>query len=96
MLDAQTYPWFAKLLAVSELLFGIALIAGFFVGATAFFAGFMNWNFIMAVSASVNGVFFGLSVLLVLAWKIVGYYGVDYLLLPRIADLWMKPKTAEK
>ena len=96
MLDAEAYTWFAKFVVVSELLFGIALIAGIFVGATAFFSGFMNWNFIMAGSASVNGVFFGLSVLLVLAWKIAGYLGVDYFLLPRVADLWMKPKAIEK
>lgn len=95
MLDAQAYTWFAKLVAVSELLFGVALIAGVLVGATAFFAGFMNWNFIMAGSASVNGVFFGLAVMLVLAWKIAGYYGLDYFILPRLADLWMKP-AAEK
>jgi thiosulfate dehydrogenase [quinone] large subunit len=48
------------------------MIVGLFVGLTAFFGGFMNWNFIMAGSVSVNGVFFGLSVLLVLAWKIAG------------------------
>ena len=96
MLDAQAYTWFAKLVAVSELLFGIALIAGFFVGITAFLSGFMNWNFIMAGAASVNGVFFGLAVLLVLAWKIAGYYGADYFLLPRVADLWMKPKTTQQ
>ena len=95
MLNAEAYTWFAKIVAVSELLFGIALIAGIFVGATAFFAGFMNWNFIMAGSASVNGVFFGLAVLLVLAWKIAGYIGLDYFLLPRIADFWMKPKSVE-
>lgn len=88
LLDAQAYTWFAKVVAVSELLFGIALIAGIFVGATAFFSGFMNWNFIMAGSASVNGVFFALAVLLVLAWKIAGYIGADYFILPRIADLW--------
>ncbi|HLO16730.1 MAG TPA: hypothetical protein VK206_17990 [Anaerolineales bacterium] len=50
----------------------------------------MNWNFIMAGSVSVNGVFFGLSVLLVLAWKIAGYLGADYFVLPRVADLWTK------
>lgn len=88
MLDAQAYTWFAKLIAVSEVLIGVALILGLFVGLTAFFGGFLNWNFIMAGSASVNGVFFGLSVLLVLAWKIAGYIGLDYFLLPRIADLW--------
>src|SRR5512147_1467534 len=89
-LDAQAYTWFAKVVAVSELLIGIALIVGIFMGVTAFFGGFMNWNFIMAGSASVNGVFFALSVLLVLAWKIAGYLGVDYFLLPRVADLWTK------
>ena len=88
MLDAQAYTWFAKLIAVSEVLIGVALILGLFVGLTAFFGGFLNWNFIMAGSASVNGVFFGLSVLLVLAWKIAGYIGLDYFLLPRAADLW--------
>jgi thiosulfate dehydrogenase [quinone] large subunit len=50
----------------------------------------------MAGSASVNGVFFGLAVLLVLAWKIAGYIGVDYFLLPRLANLWLPTRTVEK
>lgn len=95
MLDAQAYTWFAKLVAVSEVLIGVALILGVFVGLTAFLGGFLNWNFIMAGSASVNGVFFGLAVLLVLAWKIAGYIGLDYFLLPRVAKLWSRSKTAE-
>ena len=90
LIDAQAYTWFAKVIAISEVLIGVALIVGLFVGLTAFFGGFMNWNFIMAGSASVNGVFFGLSVLLVLAWKIAGYIGADYFVLPRVADLWTK------
>ena len=96
MIDTQAYTWFAKVVAVSEMLFGIALIAGLFVGLTAFLAGFMNWNFIMAGSASVNGVFFGLAVLLVLAWKIAGYIGLDYFILPRVGDLWTQTKAVEK
>ena len=92
MLDTQAYTWFAKIIAVSELLIGVALILGLFVGVTAFLGGFMNWNFIMAGSASVNGMFFALSVLLVLAWKIAGYIGLDYTLLPRAADVWNKEK----
>ena len=95
MLNAQAYTWFAKIIAVSEFAIGILLIAGVFVGVTAFFGGFMNWNFIMAGSASVNGVFFGLAVLLVLAWKIAGYLGVDYFLLPRVADLWTPKQMTE-
>ncbi len=92
-LNAQAYTWFAKVVAVGELLIGIALILGIFVGLTAFFAGFMNWNFIMAGSAGVNGMFFGLAVLLVLAWKVAGYFGVDYFLLPKVTALWSKSKN---
>jgi thiosulfate dehydrogenase (quinone) large subunit len=94
MLDGNAYVWFAKIVAVGEVLIGTALILGIFVGLTGFFAGFLNWNFIMAGSASVNGVFIVLAVLLVLAWKIAGFLGADYFLLPRLAELWMpaKPK----
>lgn len=94
LLDAQAYTWFAKVVVISEILFGIALMAGFLVGLTAFFSGFMNWNFIMAGTASVNGVFFGLAVLLVMAWKIAGYFGLDYYILPRLATLWMRDKSS--
>ena len=87
-LDAQAYTWFAKVVAVSEMLIGVALIAGFFVGLTAFFGGFMNWNFMMAGSASTNPVLFALAVGLVLAWKVAGYYGVDHYLLPKLGTPW--------
>lgn len=96
MLDSGSYVWFAKLIAVSEIALGAALIIGMFVGLTAFFTGFMNWNFIMAGAASVNGVFFGLAVFLVLAWKVAGYLGADYFILPRIADFWTPAPAAEK
>lgn len=96
MLDAQVYTWFAKFVAIGELVIGVALIAGIFIGFTAFFAGFMNWNFMMAGSASVNPVFFGIAVFLVLAWKIAGYIGLDYFLLPRVGDLWTRTKAVEE
>ncbi len=54
MLDAQAYTWFAKVVAYGEMLIGIALIIGAFTGIAAFFGGFMNWNFMMAGSASTN------------------------------------------
>jgi thiosulfate dehydrogenase [quinone] large subunit len=88
MLDSNSYVWFAKIVAIGEIVIGVALILGIFIGLTAFLSGFMNWNFIMAGSASVNGVFLILAVLLILAWKIAGYLGLDYYILPRIADLW--------
>ncbi|MBI2759610.1 MAG: DoxX family membrane protein [Chloroflexi bacterium] len=95
MLDAQAYTWFAKLIVFGELFIGISLIIGLFVGVTAFFGGFMNWNFIMAGSASVNGMFLIVSVVLFMAWKVAGFLGVDYFLLPRIA-LWSDKKETAK
>ena len=81
MLDNQWYEWFAGLVMYGELLVGIALILGAFTGLAAFAGGFMNWNFIMAGSASVNGVMLTLAVFLILAWKVAGWYGLDRWLL---------------
>jgi thiosulfate dehydrogenase [quinone] large subunit len=88
MLNAQAYTWFAKLVAVGEFLIGVALILGIFTGFAAFRGGFMNWNFMMAGSASVNPMFFALSVLLVAAWKISGYFGADFFLVRWVGSLW--------
>ena len=77
MLNHEWYTWFAKLIAIGEALVGIGLIVGALVGIAAFFGTFMNFNFMMAGSASSNPVLFGLAVFLVLGWKIAGYFGVD-------------------
>ncbi|WKZ52603.1 MAG: DoxX family protein [Anaerolineales bacterium] len=88
MLDSGNYAWFAKLVAVGELLVGAALILGIFVWFSAFIGGFMNWNFMMAGSASVNPVFLILSILLVLAWKTSGWLGLDRWLLVQVGTPW--------
>jgi thiosulfate dehydrogenase [quinone] large subunit len=88
MLDTGSYTWFAKLVAYGEFLIGIGLIVGAFVGIAAFFGGFMNWNFIMAGSASSNGLLFALAVILILAWKVAGYYGADFYLLRYLGVPW--------
>lgn len=88
LLDSQSYTWFAKLVAYGELIVGIALIIGAFTGFAAFFSGFMNWNFMMAGSASTNPLLFIAAVGLILAWRIAGYLGADYFLLPWIGTPW--------
>ncbi len=88
LLDNGAYTWFAKLIVAGELLLGLALILGAFVGIAAFFAGFMNWNFMMAGTASTNPVLFTLSILLILAWKTAGWWGLDRWLLPRLGTPW--------
>ncbi|CAG0937052.1 thiosulfate dehydrogenase [quinone] large subunit [Thermoflexales bacterium] len=88
LLDAQAYTWFAKLVAYGELLIGIALIIGAFTGIAAAFGGLMNWNYMMAGSASTNPVLFIVAVGLIVAWKVSGYIGADYFLLRWIGTPW--------
>jgi thiosulfate dehydrogenase (quinone) large subunit len=77
-----------KVIAYGELLVGVALIVGAFVGIAAFFGAFMNWNYLMAGTASTNPMLLAAAVLLVLAWKVAGYYGVDRYLLPMLGTPW--------
>lgn len=88
LLDHQAYTWFGKVIAYGELLIGLALILGAFVGIAAFFGAFMNWNFIMAGAASTNGMLLVIAVFLMLAWKVAGYYGADFLLLRYLGVPW--------
>jgi thiosulfate dehydrogenase [quinone] large subunit len=88
MIDTQSYVWFAKLIVAGELLIGVCLLLGAFIGIAAFFGGFMNWNFLMAGSSSVNPVFFALSIGLILAWKVAGHWGLDRFLLPMLGTPW--------
>ena len=90
MLDSGWYTWFAPLVAFGEVLIGVALIAGAFVGIAAFFGALMNWNFIMAGAASTNGLLFALAILLMLAWKVAGYIGADYYLLAFLGTPWRR------
>jgi thiosulfate dehydrogenase [quinone] large subunit len=88
LLNAEAYRWMAPLIAYGELLIGIALILGLFTGIAAFFGGMLNWNFMMAGSASTNPLLFTFAILLVLAWKVAGYIGLDRFLLPRLGTPW--------
>lgn len=88
LLDTQSYVWFGKLVAYGELLIGIALIVGAFTGIAAFLGGFMNWNYMMAGTASSNPVLFVLAVLMIMAWKTAGYWGLDRWLLPLLGTPW--------
>jgi thiosulfate dehydrogenase [quinone] large subunit len=88
MLTNEWYTWFAKLVAYGEVLIGIALIAGAFVGVAAFFGAFLNWNFIMAGTASTNALLFVIAIVLMMSWKVAGWYGLDRFLLPMVGTPW--------
>ena len=88
MLDNEWYSWFGALVAWGEMLVGLGLIFGALVGIAAFFGTLMNFSFMLAGTASSNPVLFGLGVLLVLAWKVAGYWGLDRFLLPILGTPW--------
>ena len=78
-----------------ELLVGIALIIGAFVGIAAFFGAIMNMNFMLAGSASSNPVLFIVALGLIGAWKIAGFIGADYFLLNLIGTPWNRGQYDE-
>lgn len=88
LLETQSYTWFAKLVAYGELLVGIALVIGAFTGIAAFFGAVMNWNYMMAGTASTNPMLFVVALGLIMAWKVSGYIGADFFLLPKIGTPW--------
>jgi thiosulfate dehydrogenase [quinone] large subunit len=92
LIDAQAYTWFGKVVAVGEVLIGVALILGLFTGLAAFAGGFMNWNFMMAGTASTNPLLFALAVLLIMGWKVAGHYGLDRYVLPALGTPWQAGK----
>lgn len=95
LLDAEAYTWFAPLVAYSELIVGVALVLGLFTGIAAFFGGFMNWNFMMAGTASTNPMLFIVSLGLILAWKVAGYIGLDYFLLRWVGIPWKNEQNSK-
>ena len=87
LLENEHYTWIAPLVAWGEVLVGIALILGLLTGISAFFGALMNFSFMLAGTASTNPVLFFFSILLIQAWKIAGWYGLDRWLLLALGTL---------
>ncbi len=79
---------FAYIVTFGELLVGLALILGFLTGIAAFFGVVMNVNYLLAGAVSTNPVLAILGALIMLAWRIAGYYGIDRWLLPLLGTPW--------
>ncbi len=95
LLEGEHHRWFAKLITFAELAIGIALFLGALTGFASFFGGFLNFNYMMAGSASINPVLYTFSILLLLAWKVAGHVGVDRWLLPLLGTPWGKAGPAD-
>jgi len=86
--NSGAHTWFSKVIIFGELAVALGLILGAFTGIAAFFGGLMNWSFIMAGSASTNGLLFAISTWLVLAWRNGGWIGLDRWMLPAVGTPW--------
>jgi len=83
---------FSYIVSFGELLVGVALILGLFTGIAAFFGAFMNMNYLLAGTVSINPVLFVLELFLILAWRIAGWVGLDRYMLPFFGTPWRPGK----
>ncbi len=74
---------FSYLVAFGELAVGAALILGLLTGVAAFAGMLMNFAYLFAGTLSSNPLLLLLGLLLVLAWRVSGWWGLDRVVLPR-------------
>lgn len=73
--------------AIGELLIGLGLIVGLFTCVAAFFGFFMNFNFLLAGTVSINPIYLILALGIMLAHRVAGSWGLD-----RYVQPWLKRK----
>lgn len=78
-----------------EILVGLGLMLGLLTGIAAFFGSFMNMNFLLAGTVSINPVLFVIATWLVLAWKTAGWIGLDRWVLPTLGTPWQPGRLAK-
>lgn len=88
MTDHGWYHWFAWVIALGEVTVGIMLIVGVFTGFAALAGATLNFNFLLAGSASTNPVLFILAILVMFGWKVSGWIGLDRWVLPALGTPW--------
>jgi thiosulfate dehydrogenase [quinone] large subunit len=82
------HTWLGPVVAYGEVVIGVCLILGMFVGIMAFLGAVLNFTFVFAGSAGVNPAMIAVAGVLILAWRNAGWYGLDRYLLPRLGTPW--------
>ncbi len=85
---------FSYLIAFGELLVGLGLLAGCLTGIAAFFGVFMNFNYLLAGTVSINPLLAVVGLLIMMAWRVAGWYGLDRYILPLMGTPWWSGKLA--
>lgn len=73
---------FSYMVAFGELLVGLALLFGLFTRFAAFFAAFLNLNFMLSGSTGINVPMFTLALFILLVGGTAGLLGMDYAAIP--------------
>ncbi len=79
---------FSIVVSYGEFLVGLGLILGLLTGVAAFFGGMMNISYLFAGTLSTNPLLLLCATILVLAWKVGGWYGLDRFALPYLGTPW--------
>jgi thiosulfate dehydrogenase [quinone] large subunit len=87
------YKFLGPVVAITELAVGVLLILGLLTGIAAFVGALMNFSYIFAGTAGVNPLFIIISLFLIMAWRVAGWYGLDRFVLPKLGTPW-QPGTA--
>jgi thiosulfate dehydrogenase [quinone] large subunit len=75
---------------------GVLLIIGLFTGAAALAGLVLNLVYMFSGSAGVNPAYAIVALLLILAWRNAGYFGMDRFALPRMARLFHHGPRVDK
>ena len=82
------YKFLGPAVAITEVVVGVLLIIGLFTGIAAFVGMLMNFSYIFAGTAGVNPLFIIISLILIMAWRVAGWYGLDRVVLPGLGTPW--------
>jgi thiosulfate dehydrogenase [quinone] large subunit len=85
--------FYSFLVTWGEVAVGLGLLVGALTGIAAGFGVLMNLNYLLAGTVSINPIIGTFGLFLCFAWRVAGYYGLDYWLLPALGLPW-KPGTA--
>jgi thiosulfate dehydrogenase [quinone] large subunit len=96
LIHHHAHSWFTYLIAGGEFTVGLCLVLGAFTAVAAAGGAVLNFNYMLAGSASLNPALFAAEVLLLLAWRSAGYVGLDRWLLPLLGTPWQPGRLFQR